>query len=289
MTAYAKAEKIINELTILVEIRSYNSKYLDISIRFPHGYDTLESRIKEMISGRFVRGRIEIQLHIKDESEKALAFEVDAPKAIAYHRALMELNHLLNLKKDIPLEVIAGAAGILRPAETSRDPDTQWPAIRDCFHTAIETLWGMRQKEGEFLEKDILNRMAFIENSINRIEKESGGLLLWYRERLTERIRALTNGMTEIDPGRIAQEAAFLADRSDISEEIVRARSHVMQFREIMSEGEPSGRKLNFLLQEFNREFNTMGAKAGSTEISHTIVSVKSELEKIREQVQNIE
>jgi uncharacterized protein (TIGR00255 family) len=236
-----------------------------------------------------VRGRIEIQLHIKDESEKALAFEVDETKAIAYHKALMKLNALLNLQKDIPIEFITGAMGIIRPMERSTDPDIQWPAIQDCFYEAIETLKKMRQKEGGFLEKDIHNRLNFIEHSINRIEKESGDLLTCYMERLKERISALTKGIIEIDPGRIAQEAAFLADRSDISEEIVRAKSHIMHFREIMTEEESSGRKLNFLLQEFNREFNTMGAKAGNTEISHTIVSVKSELEKIREQVQNIE
>ena len=289
MTAYARAEKKMSELTVLVEIRSYNSKYLDISLRFPHGYDSLESKIKEMISGTIARGRLEIQLHIKDESEKAVAFEIDKPKAIAYHKALLDLKHLLNMKKDVPLEFVAGASGIIRPAENEKDLDVHWPIIQDCFFEAIETLKKMRQKEGTFLEKDFHNRLDVIEKSINRIEKESGDLLTYYMERLGERIRILTKGITEIEPGRISQEAAFLADRSDISEEIVRAKSHIKQFREILAEEESSGRKLNFLLQEFNREFSTMGAKAGNTKVSHTIVSVKSELEKIREQVQNVE
>jgi len=289
MTAYAKAEKKVNELTVLVEIRSYNSKYLDISLRFPHGYDSLENKIKEMISGSITRGRLEIKLHIKDESEKAVAFEIDKPKAIAYHKALLDLKHLLDMKKDVPLEFIAGSAGIIRPAEIEKDLDVQWPVIQDCFLEALETLKKMRQKEGSFLEKDFHKRLDFIENSINTIEKESGDLLNHYMESLKERIRVLTKGITELEPGRIAQEAAILSDRSDISEEIVRAKSHITQFREILSEEESSGRKLNFLLQEFNREFNTMGAKAGNTKVSHTIVSVKSELEKIREQVQNLE
>jgi len=289
MTAYAMAEKKVNELTVLVEIRSYNSKYLDISLRFPHGYDSLENKIKEMISGSITRGRLEIKLHIKDESEKAVAFEIDKPKAAAYHKALLDLKHLLNMEKDVPLEFVAGAMGIIRPAETEKDLDVQWPVIQDCFHEAIETLKEMRQKEGTFLEKDFQKRLDFIEESINRIEKESGDLLTYYMERLEERIRVLTKGIIELDTGRIAQEAAILSDRSDISEEIVRAKSHIKQFREILSEEESSGRKLNFLLQEFNREFNTIGAKAGNTKVSHTIVSVKSELEKIREQVQNVE
>ncbi|MBW1898736.1 MAG: YicC family protein [Deltaproteobacteria bacterium] len=289
MTAYARAEKMVNELKVLVEIRSYNSKYLDISLRVPHGYDSIESKIKEMISGSIARGRLEIKLHIKDEDEKAFAFEIDKSKAIAYHKALLDLNDLLNLKKDVPLEFVADSVGIIRPAETEKDLDVQWPVIQDCFHEAIETLKKMRQKEGTFLEKDFHKRLDFIEKSISKIEKESGDLLAHYMERLEERIRALTKGITEIDTGRIAQEAAFLADRSDISEEIVRAKSHITQFREILTEEESSGRKLNFLLQEFNREFNTMGAKAGNTKVSHTIVSVKSELEKIREQVQNVE
>ncbi len=289
MTAYARAEKKVNELTILVEIRSYNSKFLDISLRFPHGYDSLESKTKEMISDRIARGRLEIQLHIKDESEKAVAFEIDKQKAVAYHKALLDLKHLLNMEKDAPLEFIAGAGGIIRPAETEKNLDVQWPVIQDCFHEAIETLKKMRQKEGMFLEKDFQKRLEVIETSLNRIEQESSDLPTYYMQRLEERIRILTKGITEIEPGRIAQEAAFLADRSDISEEIVRARSHITQFREILAEEESSGRKLNFLLQEFNREFNTMGAKAGNTTVSHTIVSVKSELEKIREQVQNVE
>ena len=147
----------------------------------------------------------------------------------------------------------------------------------------------MRKKEGEFLFKDLQTRLDYIEESISVIEKNTSDLLPRYQERLKERIMALTQGITEIDPVRIAQEAAILADKSDISEEIVRARSHVNQFRKIMTENAPVGKKLNFLLQEFNREFNTMASKSGNTDISHRIVSVKSELEKLREQVQNVE
>ena len=147
----------------------------------------------------------------------------------------------------------------------------------------------MREKEGAFLANDLKQRLGFVEQSLDQIEADATGLVPLYRERLQERITALTKGVVELDAGRIAQEAAILADRSDISEEIVRAESHLKQFRSIMISEEPAGRKLNFLLQEFNREFNTMGVKAGNAEVSHIIVNVKSELEKIREQVQNVE
>ncbi|MCK5509226.1 MAG: DUF1732 domain-containing protein, partial [Desulfobacterales bacterium] len=154
---------------------------------------------------------------------------------------------------------------------------------------ALDGLNAMRKKEGDFIGRDFINRIDFIEKSLGQIKKESENLLSHYQERLKERITALTQGMIDIDPARIAQEAAFFADRSDISEEIVRVESHIKEFRSIMDSEESAGRKLNFLLQEFSREFNTMGAKAGNSNVSHIIVAVKSELEKIREQVQNIE
>jgi uncharacterized protein (TIGR00255 family) len=147
----------------------------------------------------------------------------------------------------------------------------------------------MRKKEGDFIARDFKERLDLIEKTLRQIKRESTDLPGLYQEKLKDRIAALTKNIVEVDPGRIAQEAAFLADRSDISEEIVRARSHLKQFRVIMRAAGPSGRKLNFLLQEFTREFNTMGAKAGNAVVSHMIVGVKTELEKLREQVQNVE
>ncbi len=289
MTAYARSEKTENDSTVTVEIRSYNSKYLDISLRTPHGYESLESRIKERISSQIGRGRIEIQVRVKDESENAFSYEIDKPKAQAYYQALSDLKNLLGIKEEIRLELIAGSMGIIRPAETEKNFECDWPIIQGCLDEAVANLKKMREKEGAFLEKDFLERLNGIEQSIQEIEDLSENLIPVYKQRLEERIMALTKGIVEIDMARISQEAAFLADRSDISEEIVRSRSHVKQFREILAGPESAGRKLNFLLQEFNREFNTMGAKSVKTEIAHTIVAVKSELEKIREQVQNVE
>ena len=289
MTAFARFEKSMDSWSALVEIRSYNSRHLDIALRVPHGYDALESKIREVIAGRLVRGRIEIRLRVQDETESAYQFEVNTPKALAYYQALTSLRETLGIEDPIPLEMMSRANDIIKPVEAETDLDTIWPGIQDTIEQAVAGLVEMRSKEGAFLAKDLKQRIDGIERNIGLIETESGNLVPQYQERLKERMAAVTKGVVDIDPGRIAQEAAFLADRSDISEEITRAKSHVQQFRDLMEGAEPAGRKLNFLLQEFNREFNTMGAKVGNADLSHRIVNVKSELEKIREQVQNIE
>ncbi|MDM8551844.1 YicC/YloC family endoribonuclease [Desulfobacterales bacterium HSG2] len=289
MTAFSRVEKTEGELAVSAEIRSYNSRYLDTVLRIPQAYLSMEERIKGLISEKVARGRIELRLQIKDESEDACVFEINRVRASAYHGALVQLKNMLNIDTEISLNMLAGHGGIIKPAETERDTEKHWSVIAGCVTDAVSELDAMRKKEGDFIARDFVERLDFIEKAMGQIEKESGSLLLHYQERLKERIDALTKGITEIDPPRIAQEAAFLADRSDISEEIVRVKSHIQQFRAFMDSEESSGRKLNFLLQEFNREFNTMGSKAGNVEASYTIVNIKSELEKIREQVQNVE
>jgi uncharacterized protein (TIGR00255 family) len=289
MTAYASSENTKDQLTVSIEIRSYNSRYLDIFLRAPHGYLCLEDKIKSMISDNVSRGRIEIKLQITDDSEDAYGFDIDEPKALAYINVLSKLKNKFNINADISLDLLVNTGGVIKPVETSKDMDICWDSIKTRLSTALDDLNAMRKKEGDFIAKDFTNRLDFIEKSIGQIKKDSGNLLSHYQERLKERIAALTKGLIDIDPARIAQEAAFFADRSDISEEILRVESHMKEFRAIMDSEESAGRKLNFLLQEFSREFNTMGAKAGNSNVSHTIVTVKSELEKIREQVQNIE
>lgn len=278
-----------NGLTVAVEIRSYNSRYLDITLRVPQNYFSMEERIKGMVSESIVRGRVEVKLQVQDAAEAACAYEIDESRADAYQKALTELKARFGLTSEISLDHLAQTSGIIKPAEMEIDLDRNRPLIESCVARALSELNAMRQKEGDFLARDFEKRLDDIEAAVEGIEAVSEGLLDQYRERLQNRIIALTQGMVEIDPARIAQEAAFLADRSDISEEIVRSRSHVRQFRTIMRSPEPAGKKLNFLLQEFNREFNTMGSKTGRADVSHTIVLLKSELEKIREQVQNVE
>ncbi len=289
MTAYSKSEKTQKKLTVLIEIRSYNSRHLDIALRIPHGYLALEEKIKTLISRKVSRGRIEVNLQVRDDSGEVYGFEIDTPKARAYYDSLVRLKDKFNINSEISMDLLVSGVGIIKPAEMDLDMEACWPVFEDCINEALDNLIAMRKREGDFLEADIAARLDGIEESVDKIQKESSDLLSHYQQRLKDRIAALTKGIVEIDPDRIAQESAFLADRSDISEEVVRAASHIKQFRIIMNSEEPAGRKLNFLMQELNREFNTMGSKTDKTNVSHIIVEVKSELEKIREQLQNVE
>lgn len=289
MTAYAKAEERTSELVADVEIRTYNSRHLDFNVRVPHGYTLIEEKIKELVSSKITRGRVEIKLFVKDESEDSYSFDVNSQKASAYCTALKTIATDNNIDGEIPLTLISGLPGLITPSNNDVDIDKQWVVIEKCLVKAINSIVEMRKTEGDYLKKDFQKRLGFIESSLEKIETGSLNLIEAYQKRLMERIKKLTDGIIEIDEGRIVQEAAMIADRSDISEEIVRAKSHVQQFNDIMNSSEAGGRKLNFLLQEFNREFNTIGSKAGKAEVAHFVVDVKAELEKMREQIQNVE
>ena len=289
MTAYARAENSADAINASIEIRSYNSRHLDVSLRIMHGYSVLEEKIKALITEKIARGRIEVSLQINEGSDEAYNFEINIPKAKAYYDRLIQLKDQFDLHPEITVDLLVREGGVIRSVDIDRDMDAVWPIVRNCVDEALSNLIEMRKKEGEFITLDITNRINRIEESVHLIEKESSDLLNHYQQRLKERIVALTRGMVEIDLDRITQEAAFLADKSDISEEIVRVASHIKQFRTIMKSEEPAGRKLNFLLQELHREFNTMGSKTEKAHVSHIIVEVKSELEKIREQLQNVE
>jgi uncharacterized protein (TIGR00255 family) len=290
MTAFATAEKTVDELAVTVDIRSYNSRHLDIFLRIPAAYQpSLEDRIKALISNRVARGRVEVRVQIDDRADEASGLEIDHARTRALVAALKELKSEFNLGNEITLDLLVGAGGIFKPLEKLPNEDVLWTAVKDCAALALDDLEAMRRKEGDFIAEDIEHRLEFVSDCLKQIKKESKDLLMQYQERLRERIALLTQNMIELDPARVAQEAAFLADRSDISEEIVRAASHLNQFHRIMNDVEPAGRKLNFLLQELNREFNTMGSKISNADIAHRVINVKSELEKIREQIQNVE
>ena len=290
MTAFANSERTIDDIAIKVEVRTYNSRHLDIQLRMTPGYQGLEERLKSLISACLSRGRIDVKVQISDMSEAAAAFEVDEAKASAYHQALNTLKNLLDIEGPVPLEWIVARNDLIKPKEVESDVDKIWEeGLAGCLQEALAAVDAMRQKEGEFIANDFRGRLQFLEESIDQIESDSSGLLEQYKQRLMERISILTDQRVSLDDGRIEQEAAILTDKSDISEEIVRVRSHLAQFEAIMTSETPSGHKLNFLMQEINREFNTIGSKSGNTDISHIVVDVKSELEKIREQVQNVE
>ena len=289
MTAYARTEQQRPPFTIRVEARSYNSRHLDVALKLTHGYEMLEERIKNQIGETVARGRVEIRVHIQDESEAGNQFEANLPRARAFHETLVDLNNALGIAGPVGLEMVLAGGGIIQTVEVEKDVDAVWRQMQPCLREVLSNLDAMRCTEGVNLKQDFTMRLAAIETMLEDIADQADQVPELYRQRLAERIEALTHGMVEIDQARIAQEAALLADRSDISEEIVRARSHIKQFRTLMDDDRPAGRPLNFLLQEFNREFNTMGAKSGKATMAHTIVAVKSELEKLREQIQNVE
>jgi len=289
MTAFSEAMYMENQIRAEVEIRSYNSKNLDIALHVPGFCRRFEDGIKKLVAEKLARGRVEIRLDVKDESEEATTFAVDAKRATSYYKALLNLKDSLALDSVITLDHILAGRDMVKDEEKEIDFDLVWQAISGVVVQALSALDTMRSNEGANLFEDLEKRMEFIEAELNIIEERAADIPRLYRERLMERIASLTIGVEPLDPVRLSQEAALLADRSDISEEIVRVHSHIKQFRQIMSSDDPGGRKLNFLIQEFNREFNTMGSKSGQAELSHTIVDLKSELEKIREQVQNIE
>jgi uncharacterized protein (TIGR00255 family) len=289
MTAYASAEKTVDDIKATIEIRSYNSRHIDMFIRTPSSFQFMEDKLKELISARIARGRLEIRLQIEDRSNEAAALEIDEARTNALMAIFEQLNSKYKLKDEITLDTLLNAGGIIKPVEKSPKEEMIWLVVKDCTLLALEDLEAMRRTEGDFIASDFRQRLNFISDCLVQIKKGSAYLLAQYQQRLTDRIAALTQNIVELDPARIAQEAAFLADRSDISEEMTRAASHLNQFEQIMQSPEPAGRKLNFLLQELNREFNTMGSKIGDATIAHIVIDVKSELEKIREQIQNVE
>ncbi|MFP4533042.1 MAG: YicC/YloC family endoribonuclease [Desulfobacterales bacterium] len=289
MTAYADTELTIDQTRVTMEIRGYNSRYLDFTFRVPPTYQFLEEKIRLAVSEKISRGRIEIKLSIQSVSEAPEAFEVNKSMAEGYYASLKTLKEHLDLEEPVPLSLLAAKSGVIEPAKTEVEAETIWAAVSETLERVLAEFIDMKTAEGKNIAADLEKRLQTINGMIQKIESRSSGLLEAYQERLKERVNTLTHGMIDVDNARIAQEAAFLADKSDISEEIVRAKSHLDQFEQLMTGPEPAGRSLNFLLQEFNREFNTMGSKTGHAEISHTIVAAKTELEKIREQVQNTE
>jgi uncharacterized protein (TIGR00255 family) len=289
MTGFASAAATVGGLTVSIEIRTYNSRNLDLALRMPAGFTDLEERVRSVIAARLARGRIETRIHIEDVSDSASPVEVDMARARAVLVALERLKTEFGLEGAASLELLVGIGGVLKTVQPKADLDAAWSALEGCLTQALDGLDAMRATEGRNLAVDLGARIDALEAALGDISRKSAGVAALYQERLKERIMNLTQGLVDIDPARMAQEAAFLADRADISEEIVRAGSHLSQFRSIMDGAEPGGRKLNFLLQELNREFNTMGSKISNAAAGHVVVEVKAELEKIREQIQNVE
>lgn len=289
MTAFAKATATLETLTADFTVRSYNSRYLDFAVHLPESCQPFEEDIKKIIGQFHSRGRMDIRVNLIDAAQDQDLFEVDEIKARAYFKALNQVQETLGVSREIPLETVLGARQIITAAKREVDQDALKQVLCTAAQAVAKELDLMRRQEGENLFDDLSVRLTDIEDRMGEIETQAASVPKTYKERLKERLAALTEDADQIDPVRLAQEVAILADKSDVSEEIVRIHSHIKLFREIMDAEDSQGRKLNFLIQEFNREFNTIGSKAGNANLSHGVVDLKSELEKIREQVQNIE
>lgn len=289
MTAFGRAEKEDEGRTYIVEIRTLNRRYLEVLVRLPRQWFPMEDRVKKLVGGKIARGRVDISVKVKDRAETVSQIEVNVPLAQAYLRALRDLNRTLELEERIGMKMLLAMEGVVTATEPEVDLDRSWETLSLCIGEALEGVDAMRLSEGKTVYDDFQKRLDFVDNSFSKIEALSPSILLEYRDRLHERITVLTEGKVELDPNRLAQEVAFLVDKGDITEEIVRAQSHLKQFRGMIESEDAAGRSLDFLLQELNREVNTIGSKVGDAELSQVVVSLKSELEKIREQVQNVE
>ena len=289
MTGYGRGEHIQEGFKFTVELNSVNRKQSDIAINIPSELEELEPRVRDEINTRVSRGRINVVVAYHRGAAKAAdQVDLDVSLAKAYLRAIQKLQKELKLNGPVALDTVLRAPGVLKLAESAMDADAVWPGVAAALRKALAQLIQMREKEGKFLTADLSARLELLAEGIAGIAKVAPGTIAHYREQLHARIKEAGLDIP-LDDERLLKEVVFFADRCDISEELTRLESHLRQFRDGLKSAEPVGRTLDFLAQEMNREINTIGSKANAAEISQLVVKMKAELEKIREQVQNIE
>lgn len=289
MTGYGRGEASKNRSAVAVEIRTVNSRYLEVNLRMPGSLSMRENEVKEMVRKGLTRGKINVSISVTRGNAGEMPLRVNREAAKAYHALLSTLKTSLRLRDEVTLDQILKFPEVLEADGFGDLNETEWALTREAVAKAVEQTAKMRLKEGAELKKDLLARLRFIEKKIGEIEKRGALRVPEARERLNRRLGELLEDRSAIDEKRLELELALYADRLDMTEESVRFRSHTTFFRKAMEEEESPGRKLNFLVQEMNREVNTMGSKANDAAIAQTVVVVKEELEKIREQLQNIE
>lgn len=288
MTGYGKAETGTGDGKLTVEIRSVNHRYGEVSVKLPRAFLPLETEIRRRIADRLKRGKIDVFVQFETATGSAQAPQVNLPLAKAYHDAFVGIRQALGMGEPVSLGLIAAQRDVLVSQETTPDLDRIATDLYAVLDSALESLEDMRLREGEALAAEISGRLATVTGLVQQVANRAPVAVAGNMERLRERISRLL-GETPLDEARLAQETAIMADRMDITEELVRLQSHFRQFSATLALAEPVGRKLDFLLQEMNREVNTIGSKANDGEIATLVVDLKAELEKVREQVQNIE
>ena len=288
MTGYGKSEQTIDSLNVTVEIKSVNHRYFEFSARVPREYGFLEEKLKKYCNSLITRGKVECYVSVEDLEEREMEVNVNETLAAGYVKALKELSERFGLKDDISAVTLSRYPDVITLHKASEDEERIWNAVKTVAETAVSKFIEMRETEGSKLRGDIISRADYIIECVEFIEGRSPETVREYNEKLKQRMKELL-GDAAVDEQRLLNEAAIYADKIAVDEETVRLRSHISQLREFMNSSEAIGRKLDFLVQEINREANTIGSKAQDVDIAKKVIAIKAEVEKIREQVQNIE
>ena len=288
MTGFGRGESLADERSWIVEIRTVNHRFLDQKIVMPRAFAGLEERIKKTIASRQDRGRVDVTVSLKGRSSSAPLLTVDMDLARQYYDCMQQLADEFALSSRVQLNDLLGQRDIISLQEQSPDLDSEWPFVKQAVILALDECAAMREQEGQSLKEDLLSRLDRFADIVQKIEAAIPEVLAQRQQELAKRVGKLLDGM-DIDPMRLAQETAIMADKADVTEEVVRLASHIGQFRAFLNSNEPVGRRLDFLLQEFLREVNTLASKISNAAIAHLGVEMKNEIEKLREQVQNIE
>lgn len=288
MTGFGRAEKVFGGMEVTVEIKSVNHRYFEFSSRVPRNYAFLEEKLKSFLKEKVSRGKVEVYVTINNSNDDAVEIEVDRFFTDGYVKALKSLAKLYGVKNDITASVIARNSDVFSVKKKSVDEEAVTNAVLETTADAVTAFISMREVEGAKLKEDVLNRTDFILDKVSFVEKRSPETVKQYKDRLYEKIKELLSD-AQVDEQRLITETAIFADKVAVAEETVRLRSHIAQLTELLNSDEAVGRKLDFLIQEMNREANTIGSKAQDIDIAHTVVDIKSEIEKIREQIQNVE
>ena len=287
MTGYGKNVLENDNISIKVEIKSVNSRYLDINFKSSHGLSFVEEKIRGMVKSSITRGKVDIYIGMRGNSGISKTVVIDENLAEAYKKSLDKLKEKLKLRGRAEISDFTSIPGILSVEEKDPDEGEITPLVTAAFKNALDSIVDMKTTEGRALEKDMLVKIGEMENAMSGIEQNASGLTAIYKEKLILRINELMDGAS-VDESKIAQEVAFFADKSSIDEEIIRLHSHIQQFKENLTK-RTVGRKLDFIIQEMNRESNTIGSKSASLELTNYALELKSIIEKLREQAQNIE
>lgn len=288
MTGYGSAKGSVEGQEITVELKSVNNRYLDCSVRLPRNFLFAEDTVKQAVSAGVSRGKVDVFVSAQASQDSGTVVSVNEELALGYRDAVAHIAETLGLESGLSAFSLARFPDVLTVERRELDKDKAAAALSEITAKAVEEFNAMREREGERLRRDMLGKLETIEGLVSVVEERSPQTVKEYRERLEARLRDILADRS-LDEQRVITEAAIFADRTAVDEETVRLRSHIAQFRTMLEEGSPIGRKMDFLVQEFNRESNTIGSKCSDASLAKVVVDLKSEIEKIREQLQNVE